>query len=250
MKSKFAGFTDSLFIRLLLFAALFMWAGFYTNAVNAALAAFAGTVSICGLLSVKTRKVRIRPDAEFLETVLLQLTLLPQEEAVALIGRALARKYSPQPSNGGLIVGETFVYPAFLPEPLSASRLTAAVALSPCKRILLLTVNGLSADAEKLNARLDTKIVVKDGVQVYGLLRGAQTFPAITVRPPVHKKRPFSAFRSAFTPDKTRKYLFAAATLFLGAYMLPFGVYYLVAASACLVCAVLCLLAIRHRSPH
>lgn len=246
MKSKFAAFTDSLFLRLLLFAGLFMWAGFYLSAFDAAFAAFAAAVSVAGLLRGRSRPVD-GAETDFADTVLVQLSVLPRDKAVDLVYEALSKRFRPVRTDNGVQVKHTYVYPAFSPEPLSAEALNAAVCSSPSDRILVLTTAGVSPAAGKLIGRLNADITVKEGDDVYRLFKQTGVFPSITVRAPKKARKGLYAFKGAFSRDKTRKYLFASAVLFLGAYVLPYAVYYLIAASACLVAAVLCLLPAGHR---
>ena len=239
MKTKFAAFTDHLFLRLLLFAVLFLWAGFYLRPVDAAFAAFAATVSVAGLCSRRRRSADPK-EAEWEETVLLQLSLLSEEEAVRLVHAAVSALRPAKSVRGGVLVGNTFVRPAFSPEPLSAEAVSAAAAAAGRHRLLLLAPSGLTGAAEKLLSRLG-RAAVKDGRAVFALLTHTRTFPEITVQPPKKRAGRFSAFYGAFTRDKTKKYLFAAAALFFGAYVLPHAVYYLAAAGVCLAAAALCL---------
>ena len=239
MKSKLAGFTDSMFLRLLIFALFFMWATFYTNAVNAALAAFSAAVSVSGLLAKRASRTDCR--SEFEETVLLQLSIMPRDKGVDLVYGAVTTRRSAVKTESGVKTGKTFLCPLFSAEPPGADSVAAALCAADGDRVVLLTVNGISASAEKLLGRMEKRVFVKSGREVFTMLKATGVFPEITVRKPPLKKRGLAAFGAAFSRDKTRKYLFASAVLFLGAYMLPYAVYYLIAACACLTAAVISL---------
>ena len=86
MKTKFAAFTDNLFLRLLLFAVLFLWAGFYLRPVDAAFAAFAAEYALFRFLFPKTSLTAISVTAATLHNIVQNLVFcLVTETPEALI---------------------------------------------------------------------------------------------------------------------------------------------------------------------
>lgn len=233
--------TDTVFYAVCAFALSFCILRYYRAVLAVAfvsatfLALAAGALAFL-LQSGKRRKRNLsRQEREAKEKLMLHLALeKPERVRAALLDAYLAEGTEAHCDGEELNVDGLTAVPLFTMEPVSADGVARLI--RKFGRDFVLVCNALSPDAEKLLGSFSIKSVRGD--EVYSLFTRTQTTPAPLICADVPRRTAKQKLRATFSKRNARPFFACGLLLLFMSLFVLFPVYYLIAGSVLLLCAV------------
>ncbi|MCL2234136.1 MAG: hypothetical protein FWC11_04540 [Firmicutes bacterium] len=201
-------------------------------------------LSITALIMVfqKKRRDKTLKDNDEIKEILTQFIYNDEEFSKKFFHDAFLKRYASAEFDEEydfLKVQGTAVFFHFSPGEMNAITLGNFYknARKKAKKILILSVDGLSDDAEALKKLLpDPELEILDGEKVFSLLNwlGAMPEKEIVLKKPKLTGLKYF-FSQALKPKNARRYFFVAFVLMFSSFFMPHSVYYIIFASLCIV---------------
>lgn len=193
---------------------------------------------ICFLLTYrkKNKNFLSKREKEKRETLLLHLALEnPEKVRFALLGAYRADGREARLEGETLIADGIPVIPLFTMEPVGADAIALLIRLYG-KQPFSVACNALSADAEKLLLSFGLK--AERGDDIYSLFTRTGTTPAPLICGEIPRKTVKQRLHRAFRKTNARPFFISGALLLLMSLFVFFPLYYVIAGSVLLACAV------------
>lgn len=202
----------------------------------AAIALAVGGIAFLLMYRSRHKKYLTKKEREAREALILHLTLeKPERVRAALLSAYLADGKNAHCEGDTLAVDGVPVVPLFTMEPVSADEI-ARLLREYGKEPFCVACNSLSADAEKLLSAFG--IAATGGDEIYSLFSRTETVPDPLICGEIPRKTAKQKFRRSYSKSNARPFFVSGALLLLMSLFTFFPLYYVIAGSVLLFCAV------------